>query len=126
MSYLEKIKEMYAMIGQGQLLEAFEKYYHEDIVMIEGHGDVCKGKADNREREQDFVESIETMHGSGVTAFTANEETGVTMVEAWMELTFKGAPMSVRMEEVAVQKWEGDQIIHERFYYDPSFMGEEE
>ncbi len=30
MSYLQLAKDMYAMTGQGQMLEAFEKYYHED------------------------------------------------------------------------------------------------
>lgn len=41
---------------------------------------------------------------------TANEEKGVTMAEAWMYATFKdGAGL--------FEKWEGDQIVYERFYY---------
>lgn len=37
------------MTGAGQMLEAFDKYYHENVVMIEATGDVRKSKATNRE-----------------------------------------------------------------------------
>ena len=36
MSYLEKAQDLYRMIGEGQLLDAFEKYYHENVVMVNG------------------------------------------------------------------------------------------
>jgi hypothetical protein len=26
----------------------------------------------------------------------------------------------VRIEEIALQQWRGDRIVHERFFYDPS------
>ena len=35
MSYLQQAKDMYAMTGQGQMMVAFEIYYHEDVVMVE-------------------------------------------------------------------------------------------
>jgi hypothetical protein len=38
------------------------------------------------------------------------------MVESWMDVTMKDGKRHM-MEEVAVQKWKDDQIIHERFYY---------
>ena len=34
-----------------------------------------------------------------------------------MDVTFKDGNR-VQMEQVAVQKWAGDQIVHERFYYE--------
>lgn len=116
MSYLQKIKDMYAMVGQGQMMEAFEKYYHEDVAMVEATGEVRKGKAANREFEQQWLTSVKEMHGGGVTAVTSNEEEGITMVESWMEATFQDGNR-IKTEEASVQKWQGDQIIHERFYY---------
>jgi hypothetical protein len=59
---------------------------------------------------------IKDVHGTGVNAITANEKEATTMVESWMDVTMKDGKRS-KMEEVAVQKWKGDQIIHERFYY---------
>ncbi len=116
MKYLQLATDLYAMIGQGQMLEAFEKYYHEDVVMIEANGEIREGKEKNRELEKQFMSSIAEMHGGWVSALTSNEETGVTMVETWMDTTFKDGNR-MKMEEVCVQQWQGDQIIRERFYY---------
>ncbi|MGB0523602.1 MAG: SnoaL-like domain-containing protein [Flammeovirgaceae bacterium] len=117
MSYLEKATDIYNMVNSGQLMEAFEKYYHEDVVMVEASGEKREGKDVNRKAEQDFLASVKEFHNAGVTAVTSNEAEAVTTVEAWMEVTFQNAPGPIKLEQVAVQKWQGDQIIHERFYY---------
>lgn len=116
MSYFEKTQDIYNYIHKGKALDAFEKYYGENVVMIEGTGERFEGKDTNRKREQEFFGSVKEIHGAGVTGMTANEEAGVTMVEAWMDITF-GDGNRMKMEQVAVQKWEGDFIISERFYY---------
>lgn len=116
MSYLGKANEMNAMILGGQMLDAFEKYYHEDTVMVEATGEERIGKAANREFEINWLQGVQEFHGGGVTGITANEEDGITMVESWMDVTFKDGNR-YKLEEVAVQKWKDDQIIHERFYY---------
>lgn len=116
MSYLAKAKDIQDKLAKGQLMDAFEKYYHEDVVMIEATGERREGKPINREAEKKFLASVEAWHGSGVVAITSNEAEGFTMVESWMEVTFKGGKPT-RMEQIARQKWQGDQIIEERFYY---------
>ena len=122
MSNKDKVSEMYGMIGQGKALDAFEKFYHEDVTMIEATGDVRRGKAANREFEQNWFNSVQEVHGGGVNAITADEEAGVTMVETWTEMTFKDGKR-MKMEEVARQKWQDGQIIEEKFYYDTKGMG---
>lgn len=116
MNYYQKAKDMYDMLGQGKMLEAFEKYYHKDVVMIEATGEARNGKDTNREFEKNFMGSIKETHGFGVNSITSNEIDGVTMVESWMDVTFKDGPR-MKMEEVAVQRWKDGLIIHERFYY---------
>ncbi len=116
MSYLAKATELQDMILSGQLMEAFEKFYHEDVVMVEGNGDSTAGKDANREREKQFLASVAEFHGAGVDAISSNEEKKVTMAEVWMDITFQGGNR-VRMEQVTVQHWDGDQIVKERFYY---------
>jgi ketosteroid isomerase-like protein len=116
MSYYDKAKDIYDMSAQGKSLDAFEKYYHKDVVMVEATGEARKGKEANRKFETEFMGMIKEMHGGGVRAITSNEKEAVTMVESWMDVTMKDGKRSM-MEEVAVQKWKGDQIIHERFYY---------
>ncbi|MEM6829705.1 MAG: SnoaL-like domain-containing protein [Bacteroidota bacterium] len=116
MSYLEKEKELQSMVGQGQMMEAFDKFYAEHVIMEEPMTGKTEGKAANRKREEEWMASLEEMHGGGVTGMAVNEEAGMTMTELWMDATFKGGSR-MKMEQVSVKKWEGDQIVHERFYY---------
>ncbi len=46
MSYLQKAKDLYAMVGQGQIMDAFEKFYHTDVVMQEIGEEPRVGKDD--------------------------------------------------------------------------------
>jgi hypothetical protein len=116
MSYTQKATELYSMINSGQLLDAFEKYYSEDVVMQEMGEEPRIGKAANREYEIKFVSSVESVHGGGVDNITADENNGVVMIENWMDVTFKGGHR-VKLEQVCVQEWNGDQIVKERFYH---------
>ncbi len=121
MTYLSKAKSLYAMIGQGQMLDAFEKFYHEEVVMQEATGEVRKGKETNREFEKKWLAGIETFHGGGVNSITSNEDDGVTSVESWTDVTFKNGRRA-KLEEVAIQKWEDGLIVYERFYYNAPDM----
>jgi len=73
MSYYDKAKDIYDMSAKGKGLEAFEKYYHNDVVMVEATGEARNGKAANRKFEQEFIGMIKEVHGSGVRAITSNE-----------------------------------------------------
>jgi len=116
MSYYDKARDIYDMTSQGKLMEAFEKYYHNDVVMVEATGEIRNGKEANRKFQADFMGMLKEIHESGVRAITSNEKEATTMVESWMDVTMNDGKRHM-MEEVAVQKWIGDQIIHERFYY---------
>lgn len=109
------------MLGTGQGMEAFEKHYHENVTMIESTGEVREGKDYNRKYEEEFFGSVHEVHGGGVDHLTSDEDNGVTMVESWMDVTFKDGNR-VKMQEVARQVWQGDQIIEEKFYYNPAMM----
>lgn len=115
MSVKEKITDVYNHIEQGKALDAFEKYYDEDVTMVLEDGTEVEGKGTNRVRENEFFDSVEAFHGMGVKAMTANEETAQTAVESWMDVTFKGGDR-VKIEQVATQDWEDGKIVRERFY----------
>lgn len=118
MNLKEKIDEMNRMVASGQNMEAFEKFYHDEVVMQENNQPVTAGKAANREREkkaqEQMMASIEQFHGAEAIAVAVGENT--TMVEWSFDMTYKGGKRS-KMEQVAVQKWKDGKIIHERFYY---------
>lgn len=115
MTYAEKTQDLYNMIGQGQLLEAFDQYYANNVVMTEPSG-TREGKETCRNYEVQFLNNIQEFHNMTVDAVASDEEKGIVFVETSLDVTFKDGNR-VNMEQVAVQRWEGDHIVHERFYY---------
>ena len=118
MTYKERAQDIYNMVGQGQLLEAFDKYYSENVTMTEPMG-TREGKVACREYEEQFLNSIQEFHNLEVKAIAADEEAGVVFHETSMDVTFKDGNR-VHMEQTGVQRWENGQIVHERFYYSGS------
>ncbi len=116
MNYKALAKELYDMIYSGQLLEGFEKFYHEDVVMEEVGEEPRIGKSANRAYEEKFVASVKEIHGGGIDAITSDEENAITMVESWMDVTFKD-DTRVMLRQVAVAKWDGAMIRQEKFYH---------
>lgn len=118
MDLKEKIENLNRMIQSGKNLEAFEKYYHQEVVMQENNHPHTAGKDANREREKKAAEQqmamLEQFHGAEVKSVAVGDNT--TIVEWSFDMTYKGGKR-VKMEQVAVQKWKDGQIIHERFYY---------
>ena len=115
MSYKAKAQDIYNQLQQGKLLDAFDQYYAEDVVMTEPRG-TRKGKQECRKYEEQFLGNIEEFHAMEVKNIGANEEDATSFVESTMDVTFKNGHRA-KMEQVAVQQWKGDHIVHERFYY---------
>ena len=115
MSVKEKITDIYNHVQNGTALDAFEKYYAEDVTMILEDGTEVEGKDANRKRENEFFDSVEAFNGMEVVGITANEKTKQTSVESWMDVTFEGGNR-MKLEQVATQDWEDGKIVRERFY----------
>jgi hypothetical protein len=118
MTNLERVQDIYDMIGKGQLLEAFDKYYHSDVNMEDvGENNLKQGKVACRAHEVNFLNAVAAFNGMGVESMTTSADGNTTAVESWMDLTFQGAPSNIVMKQVAVQKWQDGQIISEKFYH---------
>ena len=111
---LEKISNINDMILQGKALEAFEEYYHNDVVMQENNNPIVKGKDANRKREEEFFASITEFRGAQPLKVTIGENT--TMVEWHYDYTHKDWGIK-NYSQVAVQDWKDGKIIKEKFYY---------
>jgi len=84
---LEKVNDLNSMILEGKALEAFEKHYHDDVVMQENDNPVVVGKVANRQREKDFFSSITEFRGAEPLKVTVGKTT--TMVEWHFDYTHK-------------------------------------
>jgi hypothetical protein len=116
MTFKEKAQDIYRMMGEGKLLDAFDKYYAENVVMQEVGEAVREGKAINRAYEERFLASVEGFHGMGIDAIASDEENGVVFIENWMDATLAGVGR-ITLRQVCVQRWEGDHIVKELFYH---------
>ena len=98
----------------GKIMDAFEKYYADDVVMQENSEDPRVGKAANRKAEEEFMASVEAFNGASVKASAVNGD--VSFSEWEMDLTFKGGKRA-KFNQVAVRHWKNGQIVNERFFY---------
>lgn len=116
MTYKERAADIYKKLGEGKLLEAFDHYYADEVVMTEPRG-TREGKKACRAYEVQFLESIKEFHGLDVKSVASDEANQTTFVQSIMEVTFQDGNRA-KLDQVAVQKWKGEQIVHETFYYD--------
>lgn len=115
MSNREAANDLVHLVANGQLLEAFEKYYDEGVVMQENRKDPVVGKAANRTREEEFVGSVEAVHSMAAPQVLVD---GDQVVIHWIgDVTFKGG-FRVIMDQLAHQTWKNGKIVNERFVYD--------
>ncbi|MBI2689272.1 MAG: nuclear transport factor 2 family protein [Acidobacteria bacterium] len=114
MSTQELDQALNRQILSGDIMGAFDKYYADDIVMQENSSDPTVGKAANRERELQFVNSITEFHGAAVVSSAVNGDTSFGEWE--MDVTFQGG-QRYKLAQASVRTWENGQIVRERFYY---------
>lgn len=105
--------ELNQMILAGQALDAFDKFYADDVVMQEGADEPRLGKATNRKFEEEFFGAIAEFHGAELIASAAE---GDRSYSEWLfDMTFKDGTR-VASTQVAAREWREGKIIKERFY----------
>ena len=106
--------ELNQVILGGRIMDAFEQFYADDVVMQENTDAPTAGKSANRERELGFLDAVETLHG--VTLLASATEGDVSFGEWVLDVTFKGAERSP-MHQATVRRWRNGEVASERFYY---------
>jgi hypothetical protein len=106
--------ELNQMILKGQILEAFDRFYGDDIVMQENSQEPTVGKAANRAREEQFVGSVAELHEIKVGPTGAGADTTFSV---WIiDATYKGGPR-VKQEQTAVRTWKDGKVVREQFFH---------
>ena len=114
-SLLEKINDLNQLVLQGKVMEAFETYYHESVVMQENESEPTVGKEANRQREEEFSRNLLEFRSARPLKVVTGEH--ISMVEWHYDFTHK--EWGVRnYKQVSVQEWKDGKIIKEKFYYD--------
>jgi ketosteroid isomerase-like protein len=107
-------KDLNQLILTGKALDAFEKYYADDVVMQENTDEPRRGKAANREAEQQFFASVESVGKFELVHAAVGD--GVSFSQWEFDITFKNGDRR-QATQVARRVWKDGKVIDERFYY---------
>lgn len=115
MSIRNSVNELVGMVEQGLILEAYEKFYAENVAMRENVGAPVVGKAENREREIATLSTVREVHENRAD-FVAVD--GDRAVIGWKFEFTNVEGVRLRLDQIAVQTWRDGQVVDERFVYD--------
>src|SRR5687767_10914885 len=108
------VDQLNQMILDGKILDAFEKFYADDVVMQDNNYPVREGKDVNREYEKVFVNGLTEFRGAKVLNTIVVDDIAAT--EWWMDFTHKDFG-DKNYKQLAVQRWKDGKIVEEKFYY---------
>ena len=102
------------LVLSGKALEAFEKYYHEEVSMQENNLPPTVSKTANRNREVKFFQDVTEFRQAKVKGIAIGD--GISYVTWHYDYTHKA--WGVRnYTQVSIQQWKDGKIIHEQFIY---------
>ena len=111
---LDKISDLNDLVMQGKALEAFDKYYHDDVIMQENESEPTIGKSANRKREEAFFNAIVDFRFAKPLKVAVGD--GVSMVQWQYDYTHQSWGER-KYTQVSVQEWKDGKIIREQFFY---------
>jgi ketosteroid isomerase-like protein len=113
----ERLEAFIAAVQGGAHARAIEDYYTEDATMRENQAEPRRGRSALVAHEQAVLERTASVASTCVRPVFVN---GDHVVIRWIfEFRFKNGK-AMRMEELAWQRWEGERIAEEQFFYDPA------
>ncbi len=111
------VEKLNALIKDGKIMDAFEKYYgNEVIIQVNGNSPI-KGKEQNRRRELIFLKEIEKLNSAEIKSVTfGGVDDNVSMTEWAISIENKNREQEI-IFRVNVQHWKDDKIINEKLYF---------
>ncbi|MBW0434217.1 SnoaL-like domain protein [Leptospira yasudae] len=111
----KNVTKLNEMILAGDVIKAFEEFYHPNVVMQENTQNPTVGFEANLAREKDFVSKVKWNHAD-VLSLIVDGEKNRSVVEWEIDYVHKEWG-HIKTTQASVQTWKDGKIIHERFYY---------
>jgi hypothetical protein len=111
----KRVEAFIAAVVGGDHVKAIADYYHEDASMQENLKEPRRGRALLIEHEANALKRLKQMHTHPNPAFAID---GDNVAINWTFDATTPDGVTRRLVEIAFQKWKGDRILEERFYYD--------
>jgi ketosteroid isomerase-like protein len=113
----ETLDAFVAMVLSNKHDEAIATFYTADSTMQENADPPRKGRDGNVARERDFMARAKAIHSAIEGPIFVS---GDRVVIRWVFRFDLRDGTSFSMDELAYQRWDGELIAEERYYYDPA------
>lgn len=110
----KSLEDLNTLVQEGRLMDAFEKFYHDDVIMQENGNEPVVGKHANRHREMQFLDNIVEFRSASVNGVGIGD--GISFVIWAYDYTHKEWGVK-NYTQVSVQNWKDGKIIKEQFFY---------
>jgi ketosteroid isomerase-like protein len=120
-SIRSSIDTLTALVARGAIMEAFEQFYADDVVMGENTGAPTVGKRANRERERAFVAFLARLDRYEARSVVVDEAGGRAVIH-WIADFVGTDGVRYHYDQLAHQVWRDGRIVEERFYYDSASL----
>jgi ketosteroid isomerase-like protein len=108
-----------ATVEAGRFVEAIERFYADEATMQENHRPPRVGKAALIANERKVIEGTRSVKARCLRPVFVN---GDEVVVRWLFEFEDRLGVIARIDELALQRWRGERIVQERFFYDPAQM----
>jgi ketosteroid isomerase-like protein len=113
----ETLERFIARVEENAHDTAIEEFYTPNSSMQENHAPPRVGRDQNVARERQILARAKSVRSTCVRPVLVN---GDIVVVRWIfEFEWKDGS-TMRMEEIAYQRWEGERIAQKQFFYDPA------
>ena len=110
------VNDLIDAVEAGRFVEAIERFYAPQASMQENTDDPRRGIAALVENESRILSIFTQVRGRSLgPALVAGARVAIN----WAGDFERADGTRAHMEEVAWQRWQGDKVVEERFFYDP-------
>jgi SnoaL-like domain len=110
------VEDFIRTIERGEFLEALPKFYAEDMTAQENNLPPRVGRAAQTANEE---AALKRMRFDSIKVVSHLVDGDRVAINYLFEMTTINGDQ-LRMDEIAYQLWRGDQILHERYFFDPA------
>jgi ketosteroid isomerase-like protein len=113
----DHVRALIGLVERGQFVEALQTFYADDASMQENLDPPRRGLDTLIRGERQIMSAFREIRTRPVQAFLVEGERAVIN---WVFDFVAHDGRAFTQDELALQRWSGDKIIAERFYYDPA------
>jgi len=113
----ETLERFIARVEQGAHAEAIEEFYRVDGAIRENQSPPRRGRDNLVAQERKVLARARSVHTTCVRPYLVD---GSVAVLRWIFRFDWLDGSTTEMEELAWQRWDGEKIVEEQFFYDPA------